>query len=182
MASVNHKSTRIEKPTVTINAKSVDEITGVIASNASDYTPNRNDVSELVEGGGDYTNTAERVFYTPVTITITPDPKFSHNSYNSRTSGQFVGATGVVNTFHNPGTGNVQGLNIGLNSETYYTLNGKNPKRTKSNLYTGIFTLRRNEEAGSDNLILKTRTYRAGQWSEVRKVEFRIVRNVKTQV
>ena len=75
----------------------------------------------------------------------------------------------------------MDGNALGLESETYYTLNGKDPKRTKTNLYTVPIILRSNT-SGSDNIIFKARTYRAGQWSEVRKVEIRIVRKVSTKV
>ena len=57
---------------------------------------------------------------------------------------------------------------------TYYTLNGKDPKRTKANLYTGPFTVRQNK-SGGDNYILKTRSYINGIASPVRRVDFRIV-------
>ncbi len=110
------------------------------------------------------------IFRENVTVTITPDPKFSAANYSNRSSldvenrSVFVGETQVSDN------------NLGLFSETYYTLNGKNPKRTKSNLYIGAFTVRRNE-SGSDNVVLKARTYYQGSWSEVFKTEFRIGRD-----
>jgi len=57
---------------------------------------------------------------------------------------------------------------------TYYTLNGKDPKRTKANLYTGAFTVRQNK-SGGDNYILKARSYINGIASPVRRVDFRIM-------
>ena len=58
----------------------------------------------------------------------------------------------------------------------YYTLNGKDPRQTKANLYTGSFRVNQNA-SGTDNYILKARTYINGISSVVRKVEFRIVGN-----
>lgn len=67
------------------------------------------------------------------------------------------------------------GVTGNTHAEIYYTINGKDPMRTKSNLYTGVFTIKRNE-SGSDNTILKARTYVQGRASEVIKVEFMIIR------
>jgi len=58
------------------------------------------------------------------------------------------------------------GKTIGGNLEIYYTLNGKNPTRTKAYLYTGPFTLSDNK-SGSDNTIVKARSYKNGIWSDV---------------
>ncbi len=176
---VNKESIRVGKPSVSINGKIVGS-DGVIIATES-WTPNQNDIEQI---GVDWSNQAERVYYTDgddwVQITLTPDPKFTAKPYpitaeSEKYDGEriglreFQGATPVI------------GNALGLESETYYTLNGKNPKRTKTNLYTGIFNLRRNT-AGTDNIILKARTYRAGQWSEVRKVEIRIVKKIQTNV
>lgn len=77
------------------------------------------------------------------------------------TSGDFVGGTPF------------NGRTIGGNFEIYYTLNGKDPVRTKAYLYTGAFTLSDNT-SGSDNTIIKARSYLNGLWSDVAKIELRI--------
>ena len=69
------------------------------------------------------------------------------------------------------------GTTIGGNFEIYYTLNGKDPSRTKAYLYTGAFTLSDNT-SGSDNTIVKARSYMNGLWSDVAKIELRIASNV----
>jgi len=87
---------------------------------------------------------------------------YGASRYATRSGNRFIGAM-------QPGiTGNTH-------AEIYYTLNGKDPVRTKANLYTGIFTVKRNE-SGSANTILKARTYCQGKASKVIKVEFRIIR------
>ncbi len=58
----------------------------------------------------------------------------------------------------------------------YYTLNGKDPRQTKANLYTKAFSVRQNA-SGTDNYILKARVYINGVSSVVRKIEFRIANN-----
>jgi len=178
---VNKESTRVEKPGVTINGKVVGSDGVIIAS--EDWNPNQNDIEQI--GSAAWSNQAERVYYTDgndwVNITLVPDTKFTAKSYYTTSeSAQYDGAQ--VGALKFQGVNTVRGNALGLESDTYYSLNGKNPKRTKSNLYTGTFKLRRNNEAGSDNIILKARTYRAGQWSEVRKVELRIVRKRSTKV
>ena len=65
------------------------------------------------------------------------------------------------------------GTTIGNNLEIYYTINGKDPVRTKAYLYTGSFELNDNK-SGSDNTIIKARSYYRGQWSDVAKIELRI--------
>lgn len=55
----------------------------------------------------------------------------------------------------------------------YYTINGKDPRKTKANLYTKGFSVRQNA-SGTDNYILKARVYINGISSVIRKVEFRI--------
>jgi hypothetical protein len=84
-------------------------------------------------------------------------------SYN--TTGDFVGGTPF------------NGRTIGGNFEIYYTLNGKDPSRTKAYLYTGPFTLSDNK-SGSDNTIVKARSYMNGLWSDVAKIELRIASDV----
>ena len=177
---VNKESIRVEMPSVSISGKQVGS-DGVIDP-TEDWSPSRNDIEALA--GGNFTNVAERVYYADgndyPTITLTPDSKFIAKSYYATSeSAQYDGSQ--VGALKFQGAKAVDGNALGLESETYYTLNGKNPKRTKSNLYTVPFVLRRNT-SGSDNIILKARTYRAGQWSEIRKVEFRIARKNDTKV
>lgn len=55
-----------------------------------------------------------------------------------------------------------------------YTLNGKNPT-LGSTVYTGPFVLRQNGNGhGSDNTILKVKSYVNGVASAITKVEFRL--------
>lgn len=175
---VNKESIRVEKPGVSINGKQIGSDGVIIATEA--WTPNQNDIEQI---GVDWSKQAERVYYTDgndwVNITLTPDTKFTAANYSPHNTPSYDGNQVGPRAFQ--GSSQVISNALGLESETYYTLNGKNPKRTKTNLYTGSFDLRRNT-AGTDNIILKARTYRAGKWSEVRKVEIRIVKKVQTKV
>ena len=176
---VNKESTRVGKPAVSINGKQIGSDGVIIAAEA--WTPNQNDVEKI---GVSWSNQEERVYYVDgndwVTITLTPDSKFIAKSYYATAeSAMYTGAQ--VGALKFQGAKGMDGNALGLESETYYTLNGKDPKRTKTNLYTVPIILRSNT-SGSDNIIFKARTYRAGQWSEVRKVEIRIVRKVSTKV
>lgn len=156
---INKSDSRLEAPSVTLSGKVIDETTGLYADTSSTA---RSSLETVVDGT---TVTKQSVlnFYGDVTITLTPDSKFDANSYTNRESGDIIGATAVSDN------------KVGLKSETYYTVNGKDPSRTKSNLYTGAFIVKHNK-SGSDNFVLKARTYCQGKESPVMKVEFKINR------
>ncbi len=168
--NINKSTDRVEIPTVVIRGRETSE-DGSVGSLLNQTITT--DIAEDSTGNGPWRNQDTMIFKDSVTITITPDSKFSAADYSNRSSlgvengSVFVGETSVTNRSN---------ITFGTDSETYYTINGKNPKRTKSNLYIGAFTLRRNE-SGTDNLILKVRTYYQGKWSKVFKTEFRIGRD-----
>ena len=161
--NVNKSTDRVELPNVVIRGRETSD-DGSVGSLINHTITT--DVTEDVTGAGPWRNQDPMIFNESVRVTITPDPKFSAASNSARSSGDIVGETSVTNRSN---------ITFGTDSQTYYSLNGKNPKRTKSNLYIGPFTVRRNE-SGSDNVILKVRTYHQGSWSEVFKTEFRIGR------
>ena len=161
--NINKFADRVEIPTVVIRGRETSEEGSVDSLLSHAIT---NDITEDSTVSGNWRNQDVMRFSGNVRVTITPDSKFSAANYSSRSSGDIIGETSVTKSSN---------ITFGTNSETYYTVNGKNPKRTKSNLYTGAFTLTRNE-SGTDNLILKARTYYQGKWSKVFKTEFRIGR------
>lgn len=65
-------------------------------------------------------------------------------------------------------------LKVGDERQIFYTLNGKDPKRSKNYLYREPFAISKWNKTGSDNTIIKARTYYAGVWSDVEKIELRI--------
>jgi hypothetical protein len=157
---INHSSDRVDPPAVTLTGQLIDTTAGTYSASASVAVSTQH--ISLV-GATEVNHRAEKAFQGNVTVVLTPDPTWIANNYCNRTSTEAVGAT-------------VPAIDkIGAYAETYYTLNGKDPIRTKAHLYKGAFTVRRNE-SGSDNFILKARTYCRGKWSEVRTVEFRIAR------
>ena len=159
---INKSTDRIDPPTVVINGKLVDTTTGVYASAANQTI----ETVDIVISGTSVTNRDPYVFQDDVTITLTPDTKFTSNSYSNRSDTDIVGVTPM-------GSDN----KVGKYAETYYTLNGKDPVRTKANLYTGAFTVKSNKFGSSDNIVLKAKTYVNGKCSEVMKVDFRIARS-----
>lgn len=164
---INKSTDRIDPPTIVINGQLIDTENGVYAS-AANQTINTQDV--VIEDATDVRQRETLAFQGDITVTITPDTTWTANSYSNRSSDDIVGSTA-------PTTSNVNKL-----SETYYTVNGKNPIRTKANLYTGAFTLRANKFGSSDNIVIKARTYQGGQWSDIRKVDVRIARTTETNV
>lgn len=166
--NVNYSTDRVDAPTIVINGQLIDETAGTY-SVAANQTITTQDV--VIETDVDVRQREVLAFEGDVTITITPDTTWTANSYSNRSSGDIIGKTETAAS-----------SKINKYSETYYTVNGKNPIRTKSNLYTGAFEIRANKFGSSDNIIIKARTYCGGQWSEVRKVEIRIVRTTQTNV
>lgn len=163
---INKSDKRIEPPVVTIRGKLIDEETGIYSSE-DDVT--RTSLETSIEGDNTVRKKGILNFYGDVSVTLTADSKFTANSYSNRESGDIVGATAVSDN------------KVGKKSETYYTVNGKDPVRTKAHLYTGSFTVRHNK-SGSDNFVLKAKTYCEGRESEVMKVEFKINRSNLSRV
>ena len=156
---VNHSSERIDPPSFTLVGQKVVDGTYGGGNDTESIT-----TQEVVVDGTEITKREEIVFRGDVSVTITPDTDYTSNSYSNREDDDIVGSTNVSNN------------KVGEYSETYYTTNGKDPVRTKSNLYTGAFTIKRNL-SGSDNIILKAKTYCQGKCSKVNKVEIRIIRS-----
>ena len=170
---INKATEKISVPSMTLvgqRVNDVDFIGGTGTYGGGDNTEVLS-TTEIVVDSDNLTVTKRDplVFFGDVVVTITADADFSSNSYSNRESTDFVGETAPVDN------------KVAKYAETYYTTNGKSPKRTKSNLYTGSFTIRRNL-SGVDNIIIKARTYCNGTWSEVQKVEFSIIRETSTNV
>jgi hypothetical protein len=70
---------------------------------------------------------------------------------------------------------------VGNIAETYYTLNGKDPVRTKAYLYKGQAITLKTNKSGSDNTIIKARKYVAGQWSDIAVAEIKVIKTVGNQ-
>jgi len=164
---INKSTNRVDPPTIVINGSLIDTTAGTYAAAANQTISTQ---LETIESSTAVRKREVLAFHGDVTVTITPDTDYTANSYSNRTTGtDIIGATEpTVST-------------VAQNSETYYTINGKDPSRTKANLYTGAFTIRRNL-AGHDNTVIKARTYVNGKASEVRTVEIRIARTNLNQV
>jgi len=119
----------------------------------------------VAKSGSDYTQQDVIIMSQSVEIEIIDADGGGNSIPSYNTTGDFVGGT--------PFTGRT----VGGNFEIYYTLNGKDPVRTKAYLYTGAFTLSDNK-SGSDNTIIKARSYLNGLWSDVAKIELRIASDV----
>jgi len=160
----------IAPPNITIVGNKIEE--GVI-------TPLRKEGfnKPLVEDhGNSYVRREEVLYDEAVTVTLIPDSNFRERDYakyvtvapyedHARFASIVVGA-GEAGSHKK----------VNELSDTYYTLNGKDPVMTKSNLYTKPFVIRRNT-SGTDNVILKARTYAKGYKSEVMTVELRIFKS-----
>jgi len=176
---VNRASTKVDAPNIFLSGLLVsihaDDNAGDIGRYGTPFWYTENVAimnSDIRVAGKNVWNREEKVFQGKVTVIISPDRTWAPCAYkeaNSRDNGT-TKVTGVTQTDKTA---------VNKKSETWYTTNGKDPVRTKSKLYTGkSFVLRRNE-SGSDNIILKARTYQGGRASEVRTVKFRIIKTAQ---
>ena len=157
--TIAHKS--VAAPTVQIEG-------GVLRRNSTETTTKTYNTHHQYMDGINVRTRDVDTFYRSALVTIIQDSslgaKNSQPKYRSDAGSQgiFVG--------EQPG-----GLSQNSVAETYVTVNGKDPKRTKANLYTNPFYI--NSNVSGDNVIIKARTYVNGLASEVRKVEIRIVQD-----
>lgn len=167
----------VNPPVVRVTGKKVTN--GVIGAKAEDSF----DDQHITQKGLSVTKRDEVIYNGDITITLVPDNEFVAEDYgppNTFTPYNEVAKHTNIVVGKRPADGNVGnftyslGTALNAKSNTYYTLNGKDPSRTKSNLYTGPFLVRRNT-SGGDNIVLKTRTYVQGHESKVRRVDLRII-------
>ena len=156
---INQSADRINPPTIAVTGERV--IEGMESGNADSEVI----TTQTVRWTWATTiRTREALsFKGDVTVTLTPDSSLTPFDYSLRSASDFVGKAPM--TRRSDGSGRVN-----QKAETYYTLNGKDPIRTKANLYTGPFTLRSNK-SGTDSTIIKVKTYQGGKVSVVRTVE-----------
>lgn len=172
----NDPNERVEAPEVRISGKEVDTTDGTLDSITRIYSRNSQRIigNETQTTARDIDHRAVDAFRRSVKVTINQDTSGRRGFDNNQPTWRKAVESRVVednNIFVGEPSG---GLTQNETMYTYYTLNGKDPKRTKAYLYTGPFTVRQNK-SGGDNFILKARTYINGISSPIRTVEFRIV-------
>jgi len=176
----NNPNQRVDAPEVSIGGNEVDTTDGTYNSITRVYSRDHQRVigNETQIAAKDIDHRALDVFRNSVTITINQDVSnrkgFQNNQPTWRKTVEDQDPNDK-NVFFGEQSG---GLTQNETMYTYYTLNGKAPKRTKANLYTGPFTVRQNK-TGGDNVVLKARTYINGIASPVRRVDFRLM-NVRS--
>jgi hypothetical protein len=156
---INHRTTRVNPPKITITGQRVRRSSGSYGGARDTEVVH---VQDVQVDGTDVRNATRLDFRGAVRVKLTPDDRWPSRTYNRRVLGEFVGRSQQDNN------------HFGQRSETYYTLNGKDPVRTKANLYTGRFDIYRTGP-GSGTIVLKARTYCQGYVSEVRKVELKLI-------
>ena len=178
---INKSTTRVNLPIIRLVGTVIDTQTGTFSTNVTvDYDPSQNPdivtsfttstligTAQVTISGLSVTRRDEIVFSESVTLSFITDSKWGRNEY---TSSSFTG-TNITSKD-----------NINRLSNTYYSLNGKDPKRSKNYLYTGGNILIRRNSTGSDKTTLKVRTYIRGRISPVMIIQFRIVKSNSLRV
>ena len=163
---INKSDNRIDRPVVTLAGLLVDTTTGIYTQTTTTDIANKHETNYGAQTGE--RQQPVQTYSGDVTVTITAQDVHSagQTAYNSDAANE-----GNVGR-------DVDKDEVNKTLDTYYTLNGKDPNRTKANLLTrGTSTLTvRANESGSDNVILKIKTYGRGLESEMTTVEFRVIR------
>lgn len=158
----------IQPPVIRISGSKVSSTDGAIAESSEDIYNSQH----VVENELEFTQRETVLYDDEVTVTIVPDS--SYETYTYKDIDAYEDFSKSTNKVIGKVRKNVN--NVGQNSisETYYSLNGKDPLRTKTFLYTKPFVVRRNS-SGSDDVILKAKTFVGGKSSLIRTVKIRIV-------
>jgi len=129
----------------------------------------------LHDGDREYRKRENIIYRGWVEVALIIDSKYNRTRYKALRP---TTETGQAKIFFGNGSDGIDSIRT---AETYYTLNGKDPVRTKANLYTGKFFIKRNS-SGAGHTILKARTYVDGKESPVMKVELMVIRPDETLV
>jgi len=196
----NHYIT-LPEPTIQLTGKIFDSVTSRIQSSRITITKNKT-VRKLNTSSlnpkvfyNDKNPELELVFYKRVKISISDTPSLKRRTFpiNRRSFLNPVYAKAGYKNVAGQGSGGssrsflgerwaLKGSTnkVGKYSNIFYTLNGKDPRRTKAFLWDGN-TITLKENSLGDNIILKARTYYQGEWSDTVTVEFRIIKPDSTR-
>ena len=175
---INQSADRVDPPTITLIGQRIPQpfVPGhPKGANDTESITTMEEVISVHDGDLQVRKRESLLYRSNVEVRLAPDSKYTGTRYKPIRP---TTATGQAKIFYDNGS---EGIRAIKTAETYYTTNGKDPVRTKANLYTGKFLIKRNE-SGGDSTILKARTYVNGQASPVMKVEFRIIRPDETIV
>lgn len=165
-------------PTVTPLTAPILTLSGTLISvdgdgnTTTEVTTGLNFQGDNVQSSGDntYETEPEQVFNSDVLVTFS-------SAYTLDTRTSVTKATGVVvyGDAKDSNTGLTRAEALAQNAEIRYTLNGKDPSKTKYRVAkSNVGLLMNRNYSGDDGTILKARVYYKGQWSPVTKVKIRI--------
>jgi len=134
--------------------------------------------SYVDESGHQYTSNEPLIFVNSVEVDFT-------SVYNLKTTTEAANFGGSIpanwevgeiqdNVYVVGETDNDSPSDAGL-AEIRYTINGKDPSQTRSRRYYGTSATLNSNLSGGDNLVLKVRIYRNGEWSNVKEAVLRII-------
>ena len=161
----------LNQPTASVSGFVVTNVNGIANVSTTSQTIDFGTKIRTGKGGKTVSNDALTMFKQVATVTLRTT--YRTKDYNS------ILAQNNVNTGDKGGTRHVvigpnpHGSNEGR-ADIYYTLNGKDPKRTKNYVYKNRPLILRTNTVG-DKIVLKARVYRMGTWSPVSTFEFKII-------
>lgn len=156
--AINVGSNKPSAPTITIVSGTKTDGTDLAGTTLSTF--------ESKDSNGDVTKQSVINVVGDLVLSITEDTtKGTAASYD--TSADVVGKQSMAQ-----GTAGT----VGEVRQTFYTLNGKDPSRTKAYIWDGTNITLKANKSGSDNTIFKARTYVYGEVSDVARADFTISR------
>lgn len=164
--------TPLTAPTITLSGTliAVDDDGNTTTSVTSGLTFQGDDVQS--SGSNTYETEPVQVFNSNVNVAFSSSYTFNSLSAVTKPNGVVVYSE---NMNGDGNTGMTAAAARAKSAEIRYTLNGKDPSQTKSNIAKSNVTLQLNRNySGDDNTILKARVYYQGQWSPVTTVKIRI--------
>jgi hypothetical protein len=186
---------KINLPIVTLTGET---ITGGVRSDGNaTVVVSKNNIRKRVGAAGEageWDNRATRIFHGQFEITSIDADYPIYEGYQENASGTTfptLADNPNVKTFQgselvNPGQGMIIGrgdvTEVGKNAEVYYSVNGDDPLRTKTNIWTGQPVTIRYNLTGAGNCTLKFKTLYQGRTSDTLVIKLQIARPEKTIV
>jgi len=169
--SIQTEKKKPAAPVITILGNIYNQSANTVTYNVETVMPAWTDIATLGATPLRVRRAQIYIFAGPIEVTITPDPDYPTTTYTMHSSTANIDFVGARNMKYSGPTSR----QVATLSETWYTWNGKNPVQTRARLYYNESFWITENKSGSDNTVLKVKTYYNGVASDIAQAQFRIV-------